>query len=98
VGDAAGYVEPFTGEGMSWALESAEILAAVLSHSAPGAWTPSVARLYRSAWARRIGRRQRACSVLARALGRRGATRALFTVAAACPALANALVRRAVMP
>jgi flavin-dependent dehydrogenase len=98
VGDAAGYVEPFTGEGMSWALESAEILAAVLRDAAPGAWTPTAARCYQRAWAKRIGRRQQACGVLARALSRRAVRWALFTVAAARPALVNALVRRAVMP
>jgi flavin-dependent dehydrogenase len=30
VGDAAGYVEPFTGEGIGWALASGRILAAAL--------------------------------------------------------------------
>jgi 2-polyprenyl-6-methoxyphenol hydroxylase-like FAD-dependent oxidoreductase len=30
VGDSLGYVEPFTGEGMSWALENAEILVPLL--------------------------------------------------------------------
>jgi flavin-dependent dehydrogenase len=98
VGDAAGYVEPFTGEGMSWALESAEILAAVASDAAPGAWTAATARHYRRAWASRIGRRQRACSVLARALGLPAVNRTLFAVAARRPDFVRALVRRAVMP
>ncbi|MHC4218224.1 MAG: NAD(P)/FAD-dependent oxidoreductase, partial [Planctomycetota bacterium] len=56
VGDAAGYIEPFTGEGMSWALESAEILAASVSDLSPGDWTPTAARRYRRAWAAGIGR------------------------------------------
>lgn len=34
VGDAAGYVEPFTGEGMGWALAAARMLAAALLHDA----------------------------------------------------------------
>ncbi len=58
VGDAAGYVEPFTGEGMSWALTSAEVLAEVVADQAPGDWTPAAARRYRRAWQARIGRRQ----------------------------------------
>jgi flavin-dependent dehydrogenase len=37
VGDAAGYVEPFTGEGMGWALSAARILAAALVGAAPAA-------------------------------------------------------------
>jgi flavin-dependent dehydrogenase len=32
IGDAAGYVEPFTGEGMGWALTSARLLAEALEH------------------------------------------------------------------
>lgn len=39
VGDAAGYVEPFTGEGMGWALSSSRILAAALRASADPAAT-----------------------------------------------------------
>lgn len=36
VGDAAGYVEPFTGEGMGWALAAARVLAeALLDHASP---------------------------------------------------------------
>jgi geranylgeranyl reductase family protein len=98
VGDAAGYVEPFTGEGMSWALESAEILATVVADLSPGGWTPTAARQYRCAWARRIGHRQRQCAWLARVLARPAVSRALFAAAGRSPAVVNALVRRAVMP
>ena len=70
VGDAAGYVEPFTGEGMSCALESAEALADVLADQSPGAWTAATARRYRRAWRDRVGRRQRICRMLAMGLDR----------------------------
>jgi geranylgeranyl reductase family protein len=98
VGDAAGYVEPFTGEGMSWALESAEILASVAAGLSPGGWTATAARRYRRAWAGRLGRRQRGCAWLAWVLARPTVSRAMFGVAAARPAVVNALVRQAVMP
>ena len=42
LGDAAGYVEPFTGEGMAWAIQSAVELSKVVTvtpRSAAGAWT-----------------------------------------------------------
>jgi flavin-dependent dehydrogenase len=72
IGDAAGYVEPFTGEGMTWALESA-LLAAPLAVAGSSDWSVSVER----AWIRRhraaIGRRQRACRVIAHLLRRPGA-------------------------
>jgi flavin-dependent dehydrogenase len=98
VGDAAGYIEPFTGEGMSWALESAEILATVAGDLSPGGWTSMAACRYRRAWAGRVGRRQRGCAWLARVLARPAVSRALFVVAARRRALLHALVRRAVMP
>jgi flavin-dependent dehydrogenase len=98
VGDAAGYIEPFTGEGMSWALESAEILATVVADLSPGGWTAAAARRYRRAWAARVGRRQRGCTWLARILSRPAVSRALFGVAARRKALVETLVRQAVMP
>ncbi len=70
VGDAAGYVEPFTGEGMTWALQSAFLLAEVCGGVRPGRWTSATARRYRREWIRRIGRRQRICRLLALALDR----------------------------
>ena len=69
VGDAAGYVEPFTGEGMSWALTSAEVLAEVVADQSPGDWTPAAARRYRRAWRDRIGRRQWRCRLVSWSLG-----------------------------
>jgi flavin-dependent dehydrogenase len=48
-GDAAGYIEPFTGEGMSWAIEAAERLAplaasALEARYRPGRWTAELRR------------------------------------------------------
>ena len=41
VGDAAGYVEPFTGEGMGWALAAARVLAdLLLDHASPATSYP----------------------------------------------------------
>jgi flavin-dependent dehydrogenase len=36
IGDAAGYVEPFTGEGIGWALMSARVLADAFEKEGPG--------------------------------------------------------------
>ncbi len=61
VGDSAGYVEPFTGEGMTWAIASG-VRAAQLG--AEGLQTGAMEELA-SAWtaehARIVGRRQRTC-------------------------------------
>jgi flavin-dependent dehydrogenase len=60
VGDAGGYVEPFTGEGMAWAIRSAAVAAEMLP--APGAaWPADLPRAWESAHAELIGPRQRLC-------------------------------------
>lgn len=74
-GDAASYVEPFTGEGMSWALTSGIAAAElVASGAAPGVWARQSAAL--------LARRQRGCRVVSLAL------RSPRLVALACRTLA----------
>ncbi|MFN9371469.1 MAG: NAD(P)/FAD-dependent oxidoreductase [Planctomycetaceae bacterium] len=60
VGDALRYVEPFTGEGMAWALQDAERLAPLLLRALAG-WSPGLIpewnqppRLSRGAWCRTL--------------------------------------------
>jgi flavin-dependent dehydrogenase len=64
IGDAAGYVEPFTGEGMAWAFTGAWFVAPLVAQAvrSPGAgaeeeWVRRRARI--------IGRDQRRCRLLA---------------------------------
>jgi flavin-dependent dehydrogenase len=64
VGDAAGYVEPFTGEGMSWALTGARALAPLASE-AISAWSDPVAREWEARYRRLVARRQRLCRAIA---------------------------------
>jgi flavin-dependent dehydrogenase len=95
VGDAAGYVEPFSGEGISAALESAEALADAVAGQSPGDWTPATARTYQANWTRRIGRRQHLVGLLARALERPCLTGSVVSLTGRSPALAAWLVRMA---
>ena len=67
VGDAAGYVEPFTGEGMAWAVMSATALAPIAAR-AVAKWDDALAREWESAHSRVIGKRQRVCRVVSRVL------------------------------
>jgi len=67
LGDAAGYVEPFTGEGMAWALAGAETVVpfvkrAVASHD------PGLENEWIRAYVSAIGRQQRWCRIVARVL------------------------------
>jgi len=67
VGDAAGYVEPFTGEGMAWAVMSAAALAPIAAKAAR-AWDERLAREWETTHERIVGRRQRVCRVVSRVL------------------------------
>jgi flavin-dependent dehydrogenase len=67
VGDAAGYIEPFTGEGMAWAMMSAAALAPIVDE-AVHSWDDGLARAWEATHRRIIGRRQRVCRAVARVL------------------------------
>ncbi len=64
VGDASGYVEPFTGEGMTWALAGARALTPLLSRAVDG-WTPELLQEWESWHARRLRPAQRICRSVA---------------------------------
>jgi flavin-dependent dehydrogenase len=88
IGDAAGYVEPFTGEGMSWALQSAE---AAVEHACAiiedryriGTWSTEARRLLR--W------EHRGCRVVSAALRTPFCVDAAITAAGIMPRFARAV-------
>lgn len=93
VGDAAGYIEPFTGEGMAWALGGGVSVADAALSGVAG-WSPRVAARWEAAHARLILRRQSICRGLAFVL-RRGALRGLsLRLLAPFPKLAWPIVSR----
>ncbi len=67
VGDAAGYVEPFTGEGMAWAVMSAAALAPIAAR-AVRSWNDDLIREWEATHRRVVGRRQRVCRIVSRVL------------------------------
>jgi flavin-dependent dehydrogenase len=97
VGDAAGYVEPFTGEGICWALASAWALTPFVARAVEG-WTPDLLRDWESWHAREIGRAQLLCRgvawVLRRPVLARGTVRALHHI----PRVADPFLRGASTP
>jgi 2-polyprenyl-6-methoxyphenol hydroxylase-like FAD-dependent oxidoreductase len=64
LGDAAGYVEPFTGEGIAWALACGAAIAP-LAHRACLGWTDALAREWSGHYRRTVSRRQWACRAIA---------------------------------
>jgi menaquinone-9 beta-reductase len=67
LGDAAGYIEPFTGEGMAWALTAARALVPRVARAVE-AWTPALEQDWLDAHRLIVGREQRWCRVVARLL------------------------------
>ncbi|MGE3820906.1 MAG: NAD(P)/FAD-dependent oxidoreductase, partial [Isosphaeraceae bacterium] len=92
VGDAAGYVEPFTGEGMAWALSGGSRLAALLG-TAQGADPRVVERAWVDLHRREVTRTQLVCRAARLTLRTPWLTRSLVRVLSVCPRLANPLIR-----
>jgi flavin-dependent dehydrogenase len=88
VGDSAGYVEPFTGEGMAWALAGGLRLAAILAEALAGK-EPWPDRCWHLAYRREVRDRQLVCRAASRILRTPWMTRALVRVLEVRPALAR---------
>ena len=97
IGDAAGYVEPFTGEGMGAALTSALAAAPLIARGA-SAWDASLAAEWTRLHRRLVGRPELLCRGLTSALRHPWLARAAFEVATRSPAVSGALVRRVNQP
>lgn len=84
-GDAAAYTEPFTGEGMSWAIASGLLAADACDASLRKVYTPNS---YTKALRTTLGDRRRFCSIVSSLLRRPTAVRVAFTALRAVPRLA----------
>ena len=93
VGDAAGYVEPFTGEGMAWALWGALALAPLVC-AGVARWDPALVSRWSQMHRRRIRRGQRVCSMVAWGLRRPWMARMALRALSALPGAARPLVKR----
>jgi flavin-dependent dehydrogenase len=91
IGDSAGYVEPFTGEGIAWALSSAAAVAP-FALEASRRWIPGLSKQWTVCYAQTIARRQGACRLVAGVLRRPWLTRGIIGVLAHAPGLASPLI------
>lgn len=93
LGDSAGYVEPFTGEGMGWALRGARELQEFVQEAVSG-WSPGLRDRWDRRYGARVGSSQQLCRGVAW-LGRRPAfaSRAV-TLLSWAPWLARPALRR----
>ena len=95
IGDAAGYVEPITGEGIAWALYAATRIAPIAAASARRGWRESDMH----AWSRRVSRdaarRRDVCRLVATAARHPTLVTAAVGILTVMPWLAAPVVGRA---
>jgi flavin-dependent dehydrogenase len=93
LGDAAGYVEPFTGEGIGWALASARAVAP-LALQAIDEWDPRLVRSWSHIHQRVIGPRQKLCRAVAMVLCRPWLANLGFELCKRAPKAATLVLER----
>lgn len=90
LGDAAGYVEPFTGEGMAWAIADAAAVHPFV-HAAVERWRDDIVMQWTRRHNRLVGRRQLLCRGLTRGLRHPRLLAASLPIIAATPGLTRPL-------
>jgi geranylgeranyl reductase family protein len=92
VGDAAGFLDPFTGEGIYTALRSAELAAAHILASIRGGPVPPTLSNYPEAWQREFASKWRLASLLQHAIRRPWLAEALVAYLSTRPTAASAFM------
>jgi flavin-dependent dehydrogenase len=96
IGDSIGYVEPFTGEGMSWALESAEAVIPFIASTIETGWRDATSTSW-SAWVHgQHHQRQRQCRWLAQQLRRPRMAACFLRACNIVSPIKAALIRKAI--
>lgn len=93
VGDAAGYIEPFTGEGMAWALLGGRTVAGLLPEAVSAQdWRPA-ALAWNRIYGQTLVRRQTVCHWTTRTLRHPRLTRWAVALLSCLPGLARPLIQ-----
>ncbi|MBS2003877.1 MAG: NAD(P)/FAD-dependent oxidoreductase [Cyanobacteria bacterium SZAS LIN-5] len=92
IGDACGYAEPFTGEGIAWALTSA-VGVADLAAEAINSWSPYLIRKWQQKHETMLSFRQKRSRLIAHALRKDAIRRCALPLIASFPALANLVIQ-----
>lgn len=91
LGDAAGYVEPFTGEGMAWAMEAA-VKVQPFVNQALSRWDPIILDQWTKICRKQSRSRQRTCHWIKRLTARPILIRSAIEVLRSFPALARPFI------
>ncbi|MEM9345884.1 MAG: NAD(P)/FAD-dependent oxidoreductase [Planctomycetota bacterium] len=97
LGDSAGYVEPFTGEGMAWAMRSAQTLQPIVMRAVEG-WDDRLGRDWQRTHRSAVQRRQWRCRLLSHALRRPRLTSSLVSLGSLLPQPAKQAAARTILP
>jgi flavin-dependent dehydrogenase len=97
VGDSAGYVEPFTGEGICWALDSARAVVPFAVQAAE-AWDGELLPSWQECRLRRLAPALQLCRAVSWTLRQPALTRSTLRLLGAFPAVASPFLRRAAQP
>jgi flavin-dependent dehydrogenase len=89
-GDACGYVEPFTGEGMAWAMQTGVLAAESILESVRGGY--DAGELYTGRYRRQLSRRKLTCRLLTASLRRPWSRKLLFATLRRAPWLARPVI------
>ena len=92
VGDACGYVEPFTGEGIAWAIRSA-VEAAAFAVEQGSRWTDAAPAAWEARHRRAVRRQQRACRLIRWMLHRPLLAHSGIALGSMLPPMARAMAR-----
>lgn len=94
IGDAAGYVEPFTGEGMAWAFASAAAVAPIIRRGLDSGNVDEAQVAWQHAYRDQIARRQFVCRWASRVLRRPQLTKWIVRMLSFAPSLAVPVLRQ----
>ncbi|MCA9059467.1 MAG: FAD-dependent monooxygenase [Planctomycetaceae bacterium] len=94
LGDSTGYVEPFTGEGMAWAIVAAVAVQPIVHAVVSDGWRVEHRALWQQRFAAKVGNSQRICRFLSRSLQFPWLLHPMLTACQLFPFVAQGMVRR----
>ncbi len=95
VGDALGYIEPFTGEGMAWGFENAEALAPILRDAVKTGGYSQASKLWEQHVKLQRASRQQVCKWVARQSRKRWKSQWVLRFLDWFPSLRNRILKKA---
>lgn len=94
LGDSTGYVEPFTGEGMAWALTAATAVVPLVTAAVRQPWSNELMTQWQTVFRGIVGREQKICRLLSAALRRPWMLPPILTTCRFFPSMTRHLVHQ----